>query len=65
MVHYILQWKVLVYTATVEEAGELNRNNDGFDSRQWQGVQTGSGVHPASYPTYTGAYFLGCKTAGV
>jgi hypothetical protein len=28
-------------------------------------VQTGSGVHPASYPMGTGGYFPGSKAAGV
>jgi hypothetical protein len=27
-------------------------------------VQTGSGVHPASYPVGTGGSLAGCKTAG-
>jgi hypothetical protein len=41
-----------------------------FESRQDQEfsllhvVQTDSGVHPTSYPTVTGTYFLGGKAAG-
>jgi len=44
----------------------LRARRSGFDSRQGgHPVQTGSGVHPTSYPTGTGGSFARDKATGL
>jgi hypothetical protein len=66
--HYTQIKKKLCSIGFVFSVNSLDDQGSEFESRWGQEfshvVQTGSGVHPTSYPMGTGGFFLGVKRPG-